>query len=260
MNVSKKTILVTGATGGIGSELSRLLAERGASLVLTCFNERLLGELQQKLGEEHHIVPADISSSEGRQAIASQCQEVGGVDAVINLAGILDFKLFEAQSAAIIEKILAVNLTAVMLLCHSLIPMLRNRAESAIVNVGSTFGSIGHPGFIAYCASKAGVRGFSEALSRELSDTPIQVSYIAPRATNTPLNNEAINALNSALGNKSDTPEYVARQIFDVLEHDSRVRYLGWPEKLFVRINAVFPRLVDNALSKKLSVIKQYAK
>lgn len=260
MNVADKTILVTGATGGIGSELSRLLSEKGARLVLTCFNEKLLHELRERLGEQHVIVPADVSSEQGREAIVTACTEAGGIDAVINVAGILDFKLFELQSTSIIEKIMSVNLVAVMLLCHSLLPLLKQRSSAALVNVGSTFGSIGHPGFIAYCASKAGVRSFSEALARELADTSIRVSYIAPRATNTPLNNSAINSLNEALGNKSDTPEYVARQILDVLEHNSRVRYLGWPEKLFVRINAIFPSLVDGALGKKLAVIKQFAK
>jgi len=60
---------------------------------------------------------------------------------------------------------------------------LRSRSEAAVVNIGSTFGSIGHPGFATYCASKFGLRGFTETLRRELSDTGIQVFYIAPRAT-----------------------------------------------------------------------------
>lgn len=260
MNLKDKTILLTGATGGIGSELSRVLSDRGARLVLTCFNDSLLRELNSKLGDKHSIVPADISCPEGRQKILLACEAAGGVDGVINLAGILDFRLFELQSPAVIEKIISVNLTAVMLLCHDMIPHLRSRREAAIINVGSTFGSIGHPGFIAYCASKAGVRSFSEALSRELADSAIKVSYVAPRATQTALNNDAINGMNTALGNKSDTPEYVARQIVSAIEHDTKTRYIGWPEKFFVRINALFPGVVDGALFKKLAVIKQYAK
>jgi len=259
MKVKDKTILVTGSTGGIGSALCSLLAKRGTRLILTCYDEELLARLKAKLGSKHTTVTADLSSTQGRKEIAIACERNGGIDAVINLAGILDFNLFEKQSQETIEKILSINLVSVMLLCHELIPMLREKSTATIVNVGSTFGSIGHPGFAAYCASKAGVRCFTEALSRELADSDIHVSYIAPRATSTSLNTDQINALNTALGNKSDSPEYVANQIVEVIERDARLRFLGWPEKLFVRVNALFPGLVHGALVKKLSVIKQYA-
>ncbi|MDP6651237.1 MAG: SDR family oxidoreductase [Gammaproteobacteria bacterium] len=259
MRVKDKTILVTGATGGIGSALCSLLAKRGARLILTCYNDELLAWLKAKLGSGHTTVTADISSNQGRKEIVTACTRNGGIDAVINLAGILDFNLFEKQSEETIDKILSINLVSVMLLCHELIPMLREKPTAAIANIGSTFGSIGHPGFAAYCASKAGVRCFTEALSRELADSDIHVSYIAPRATSTSLNTDQINALNTALGNKSDSPEYVADQIVEVIEQDAWLRFLGWPEKLFVRVNALCPGLVHGALVKKLSVIKQYA-
>ena len=259
MNINGKNILVTGATGGIGTELCKLLEQRGARLVLTCYSDELLKKLQGSLQHQHTIVKADISTADGRGTIVRACEQSGGIDAAINVAGILDFNLFEKQAEATIEKTLNINLVSVMLLCHGLIPLLRRPTEAALINVGSIFGSIGHPGFAAYCASKAGVRCFTEALSRELADTAIHVSYIAPRATARALNSEGVNALNRALGNKSDTPSYVAAQILNVLEHDRRTRYLGWPEKLFVRVNAIFPGLVDGALIKKLPTIKQFA-
>jgi short-subunit dehydrogenase len=259
MKLNQKTVLVTGATGGIGSQLCKLLAGRGAKLILTCYNEELLRQLQQELGGEHVMVAADISCSTGRQQLLAACTEQGGVDAIINIAGILDFNLFEQQTEALIEKIVTLNLLAVMMLCHGLIPQLRSKPEAAIVNVGSTFGSIGHPGFVAYCASKAGVKCFTEALSRELADSNIHIGYIAPRATSTSLNSDQVNSLNLALGNKSDSPAYVAGEILDLLEHDRSLRFLGWPEKLFVRVNALFPGVVRAALVKKLDVIKHYA-
>ena len=72
-------------------------------------------------------------------------------------------------------------------------------------------------------------------------------------------NDDRVKALNTALGNKSDSPVYVARQILDVLLHDRALRYLGWPEKLFVRVNALFPGIVRGALVKQLDVIKLHA-
>ena len=128
----------------------------------------------------------------------------------------------------------------------------------ALVLVGSTFGSIGFPGYTAYCASKFGLRGFSEALRRELADTPVQVVYVAPRATATAMNPAPVNELNRALGNAMDAPEAVAAQILQAMEKDERRRFLGWPEKLFVVINGILPKLVDKAMLKQLPVIRRF--
>ena len=105
-----------------------------------------------------------------------------------------------------------------MLLCQGLLPLLRNRPEAAIVNIGSTFGSIGHPGFATYCASKFGLRGFTETLRRELADTEVQVYYVAPRATRTDMNSAAVVQLNEELGNAMDPPDVVKTQPCSRLE------------------------------------------
>lgn len=259
MQLAHSTILVTGATGGIGSEVCRLLAAEGATLVMSCINPVPLDDLRGELGAGHRSVAADIATPAGREAVLAACREAGGIDALINLAGILDFNLFAAQAPATIERILQVNAVAPMLLTRLLLPVLQARAEARIVNVGSTFGSIGHPGFVAYCASKAAIRSFSEALARELADTRVSVAYIAPRATATPLNSGRVVALNAALGNRSDTPAAVAGAIVALLRGKARLRHLGWPEKLFVRINALLPSVVHAALVKKLPLIKRFA-
>lgn len=258
MQLMNKKVLVTGATGGIGSVLCKLLVAQGCQLIFTCVDAALLEKLQGELGSAHIAVQADISSDEGRAKIVAMCEEDDGIDAVINLAGILNFQLFENQSPSLISATVGINMLAPMMLCHDLIKVLKNKSESAILNVGSIFGSIGHPGFVAYCASKGGMKSFSEALSRELADTPICVSYIAPRATSTKLNSTNIEKLNKALGNKSDSPEFVAGKIVEVLQSGKRLKYLGWPEKFFVRVNALFPGIVHGALVKKLSLIKQH--
>ena len=104
------------------------------------------------------------------------------------------------------------------------------------------------------------MKTFTEALSRELADTNIAVSYIAPRATATALNSDRVNDMNKALGNNTDTPDYVARQIVNHLQQEKALSYLGWPEKFFVRLNALLPSVVHNALVKKLGLIKQFAR
>lgn len=259
MQLHDKRILVTGATGGIGTQLCRQLAARGAHLVLVCMDPQRLQALQHELGEVHHCLAADISTDEGRAAIVEACTAGGGIDAVVNLAGLLDFGWFQRQRPEQLERLLQVNTVAPILLTRQLLPQLLCRREARIVNVGSIFGSIGHPGFAAYCASKAAIKSFSEALSRELADTAVSVGYIAPRATRTALNSDKVRALNAELGTREDPPELVAREICAMLEGSRRQRFLGWPEQLFVLINAVLPSVVHKALVGKLPVIRKFA-
>ena len=260
MNLNNCRILLTGAAGGIGGAVAQALSLKGANLLLVGRNEQVLEPLAQKLVGEHQVVVADITTSEGRKYIIEECHQSGGIDLMINLAGVLDFQFFDQQSESCIEQTLSTNLLAPMLLCNRLIPLLKQKTKAAIVNVGSTFGSIGHPGFTTYCASKFGLRGFTEALSRELADTKIKVFYLAPRATATGLHSDAITALNDDLGNKIDSPEWVASELVTLLGSNKHQRYLGWPEKLFVRLNALFPEIVHNAFIKKISIIRQHAK
>jgi short-subunit dehydrogenase len=144
-----------------------------------------------------------------------------------------------------------------MRLCQLFLAQLHAN-KGSIVNVGSSFGSIGYPYQTLYCASKFGLRGFSEALSRELSDTPVKVSYLAPRATDTDINDAQTRAMNKALGNQMDSPKLVADELVALLNSNKTRRFIGFPEKLFARINGVFPRIVDNAIAKQLPKIKQF--
>lgn len=259
MNLAGKTLLITGATGGIGFELCKLLGAQGVRLLMSGSRSEELQQLNRALGDAHKCVCADLSTAQGRATVIAACADIGGVDGVLNLAGTLDFNLFARQTAAQIERTVTTNLLAPMLLSHALLPMLASRKEAIIYNVGSIFASIGHPGFVTYCASKAAIKSFTEALSRELADTSIRVAYIAPRATRTTMNDRRVNAMNAVLGNQSDSPQFVAEEIVKQLKGSARTRYLGWPEKLFVRINALLPGLVHRSLVKNLKIIKQYA-
>jgi len=263
MELQGKRILLTGANGGIGSALVRQLAKEGCKLVLCSQQqpplEKMAGELAASgYAGSVEIMAADLSRSEDRRRVVSQCEALDGIDILINLAGMLDFRLFEDQPEEVVNKLVNLNLLAPMHLCQLLLPQLKTRPEAMILNVGSIFGSIGHPGFVAYCTSKAGMKMFSESLARELADTNVKVAYIAPRATATALNSNKVNDLNLALGNSVDSPDHVAQQIIAQLKSGKILQYLGWPEKLFVRVNALLPSVVHNALVKKLSIIKGF--
>ncbi len=128
-----------------------------------------------------------------------------------------------------------------------------------MVVIGSTFGSLGYPGFAAYSASKFGLRGLMEALSREYADTSLRFQYLAPRATRTAFNTPAVDALNAELKVASDPPQDVAEKLVRSIIRGETRRQLGWPEKLFVRINGILPSLVDSSLRGQLSIIRRHA-
>lgn len=143
--------------------------------------------------------------------------------------------------------------------CTNLLGHLRSRPRAAILNIGSVFGHIGYPGYALYSASKFALRGFSQALRRELAGSRVQVHDLAPRATRTPINPPAVVAMNAELGVTMDPPGVVARRARELLATDTVEGVIGWPEKFFARLNAVLPRLVDRALAKQLPVIRRHA-
>jgi short-subunit dehydrogenase len=244
----------------MGTLIARSLAARGTRLVIVDINESRLNALQQQLGDKHLSVVTDLTTTEGRTELLRVCRELRSIDILINAAGISDYALLERHSASRIQLMTTVNLIVPMLLCQDFVPLLQRSPEPAIVNLGSTFGSIGHPGFAVYCASKFGLRGFTESLRRELADTAIQVFYLAPRATQTDMNSAAVVSLNHELGNAMDKPELVVENLLRLLTDKQGGDYfMGWPEKLFVRINGLLPKIVDSAIGKQLSTIKRYA-
>lgn len=260
MELINKTIVITGASGGIGSETAKLLSQESTRLILVGRNQAalkaLLAEVNASSQATHSYVVADLSKSEGRQALYDAATDA---DALINLAGVNQLAMFSDMNDRQVANMISSNLTVPMLLCKAMLPILCAKPESALINVGSILGSIGMPGYTAYCASKFGLRGFTESLRRELADTNLQVSYVAPRATQTGMNDTQVAALNSALGNQTDAPQQVAKVIVGVLKgSQARRKYLGWPEKLFVHLNAILPKLVDGSLRKQLNVVKRF--
>ncbi len=252
--------LVTGASGGIGQALVDTLCAGGARLLLAARRPLTLESLARSHPGQVTVVEADLLTAAGRDAVLAAAQELGGLNCLINAAGVNRFGLLEDQDDDALAELIGLNLTATVQLTARLLPLLQQADKALIVNVGSTFGSIGHPGFAAYCASKFALRGFSEALRRELADTRVKVLYVAPRATRTAMNSTPVMEMNAALSVAMDAPETVAAAIVDAIRAERRESYLGWPEKLFVRLNGLLPRAVDRALRKQLPVVKRFGR
>lgn len=263
MKLHDQRILLTGASGGIGQALARELARQGARLGLLGLDAEALKQLAAELvetGAEATVIPVDITRAEQReQALRDMRQAFGGTDILINSAGVTDFTGFAGQDPGSIDRILQINVTAAVQLTRALLPDLMAQGHGQIVNLGSIFGSIAFPYFAVYSASKFALRGFSEALRRELQGTGVGVTYVAPRAVRTPLNSQAVYQMAEAVKMNLDEPEAVARRLVRALEARSKDVYLGFPESLFVRINGLLPRLVDGALRKQAEIMRRFA-
>jgi len=263
MKLESQRVLLTGATGGIGCVIARRLLEEGAHVLLVGRDERSLASLVKSFAFAEDRVEAQVADLTHRQARSELCdyarQWHGGVEVLINNAGLNPFSLYEDLSAEQLDQCLAVNVHAPMHLCRDLLPWLKTRESAAIVNVGSVFGSIGFPGYVAYSATKFAIRGFSEALRRELADTRIAVKYLAPRATRTAMNSAAVEDMNSLLKVAMDAPDRVARELVALLKSRRHSAVVGWPEKAFTKVNAVLPGIVDRAVRGQLPTIRAFA-
>ncbi|MFT4826588.1 MAG: short-subunit dehydrogenase [Halioglobus sp.] len=257
MDLENKIVLLTGATGGIGAAVAQQFAKAGARLILVSRSEDKLNALSAELaGQGHVTVAADITTPAGRKQIVEACQN--GLDVLVNNAGVNHFGMLDEQSEEQLISMFEVNMLAPILLTRALLEQLR-KCDSAIINIGSGYGSIGCAGYCGYSATKFGLRGFTEALRRELDDSSVSVGYLAPRATATGMNSEEVVAMNSQLGNRMDDAEWVAKQLMILLSQRDGARFLGWPERFFIKLNCLFPGVVDKALGRQLPIIRRYA-
>lgn len=262
MRPEQMTVVLTGACGGIGQLLARRLAAAGASLYLCGRDAEALAALERELraqtiaGQWVEARAVDLTDDADTDRWLQSFGHT--VNVLINNAGICKFDLFERLGDRDIESIMNLNSIVPMKLTRKLLPQLKAAPAARVVNIASTFGAIGFPGYAVYSASKYAIRGFSQALRRELADTSIDVGCILPRATRTAINSERVVEMNRRLGVAMDPPEKAAAAIVAFVCGTGGELALGWPEKLLVRLNSVFPALIGNAISKKLPLIKQY--
>ncbi len=240
MRLKGKHVVLTGGAGGLGSRMAALMQKKGARLTIV--------DRASELSFEADLITGDLSTQEGIEAIGQKLQEIEP-DILINLAGVQYFGPLERQDPASVVLTYMINLVAPVLLSQAVLPGMRERGRGQIVNIGSIFGSINFAHFATYSSAKAGLRGFSEALRRELEGENIGVTYIAPRAVKTPLNNETVLRYAELTRMNMDEPDKVAKKIVRAIIAGKKDVYLGFPESFFVRVNAVMPRLVDSSLA-----------
>jgi short-subunit dehydrogenase len=254
MQLEQKLVLVTGAGSGIGRALCIEAAQRGMMVALCGRRKDALEATGALLpATTHLIIPADITRPEDRRRIVDRIRsERGALDFLINNAGIVEGGPLETFDDDALARTFQTNVMAPIALTRDLMPLLIAAKPSRVINVGSIFGDIGYPDFTCYSASKFALRGFSIALRREWKRKGIGVTYAAPRATRTDAA-VAFSGLIAKTKMSMDSTEQVARQIWRAIASGRDSVYAPAPERVYVLIQRLFPRIIDWSLSRPSS-------
>ena len=242
MKATDARVLLTGASGGIGQAMALTLRQAGAHVMG-------IGRAAAPTAAGTDWVQADLTTAEGQTAVG-EAAAAWGANVLVHAAGLPCFGALGAVPPAQVQAVLQANLLAPLLLTQRLLPQLLRQPRAQIVFVGSALGRIGLPGFSVYGASKAGLHGFAEAQRRELDGTPVRVQILGPRSTRTGFNDATVEAYNRATGTAMDRPELVAAALLQLIESEAAERFLGFPERLAVRLNGVLGALLDGSFVK----------
>lgn len=180
-NLTGKTALITGASGGIGGAIAKALHAQGATVALNGRNEEALKKLAADIGANVHVIVGALDTAEQAEAVIKQAEEkMGGVDILVNNAGLTKDGLFMRMKDEDWQVVQDVNLTAPFRLTRAAIKGMMKKRFGRIINITSVVGVTGNPGQANYCASKAGMIGMSKSMAAEVASRGITVNCVAP--------------------------------------------------------------------------------
>ncbi|WP_120500946.1 3-oxoacyl-[acyl-carrier-protein] reductase [Roseovarius sp. EL26] len=229
-DLTGKTALITGASGGIGGAIAKALHGAGATVGLSGTRVEPLEALAAELGERAHVLPCNLSDPAAVDALPKDAAAaMGGLDILVNNAGITRDQIFMRMSDEEWQSVLDVNLTSTMRLCRGVMrPMMKAR-WGRIINIGSIVGSTGNPGQVNYAASKAGTIGLTKSIAYEVASRGITANVVSPgfiaTAMTDKLNDDQKAAINGKIpAARMGAPEEIA----------AAVLYLASPEAGYV--------------------------
>jgi 3-oxoacyl-[acyl-carrier protein] reductase len=187
-DLTGKTALVTGASGGIGGAIARALHRQGAAVMLAGTRQAVLEALAAELGERAHVAVADLADAAAADALVKRAEEaMGKLDVLVNNAGLTRDGLAVRMKDEDWQKVLDVNLTAGFRLARAALRGMMRRRAGRIIGITSVVGVTGNPGQANYAASKAGMIGMSKALAAEVASRGITVNCVAPGFITSPM-------------------------------------------------------------------------
>ena len=226
-NLTGKTALVTGATGGIGAAIAKALHAAGATVAISGTRAAVLEQLKSELGERCHVIPCNLSdAADVEKLVPSAEAAMGSVDILVNNAGITKDGLAMRMKDDDWQQVIDVNLTASFRLARAAMRAMMKKRWGRIVNITSVVGVTGNPGQANYVASKAGVIGLTKSLAQELASRNVTVNAVAPGFIATPMTDvlndkqkEAI--LGRVPAGRLGTPEEIAAAVLYLASEES---------------------------------------
>jgi 3-oxoacyl-[acyl-carrier protein] reductase len=229
-DLTGKTALITGASGGIGGAIAHALHGAGATVALSGTRVDPLEALAAELGSRAHVLPCNLGDAEAVNALPKQATEaMGSVDILVNNAGITRDNLFMRMSEDEWSSVLEVNLTSTMRLCKGVIRGMMKARWGRIVNISSVVGATGNPGQANYAASKAGMVGMSKSIAYEVASRGITVNCVAPGFITTAMTDKLTD--DQKAGILTQVP---AGRMGEASEIGAAVLYLASPEAAYV--------------------------
>lgn len=253
-----RRILVTGASSGIGRCVAVQAAEAGARVAFVARSADKLEALAHTLvssGLTALALPADVTSDHDRRRVLEATRQAwGGLDVLINNAGVGSFGHFADSSEAVLRQVMEVNFFAPAELCRLAVPLLRQGNRPVIVNVASMCGRRGLPAWTEYSASKFGLCGLTEALRGEYTRFGIDVLLVLPGLTRTELGSHLLRNAGRMAIDFADgmMPEQVADRILRALRRNQTETVVGNEARWMLRLNRWFPRIVDRLMDRKV--------
>lgn len=247
---------MTGATSGLGKALAEEFLEGRNSLLVTGRREELLKLIAAdyiKAGLQCELVAGDITDQSVRQQLIEKCEyEFGGMDCLVNNAGVGAMGRFDQADPQRLKKVFEVNVFAMMELTRLAIPLLKSANKSMIVNIGSVLGHRAVPLKSEYSASKFAVHGFSDALRAELALDKIDVLHVCPGTIDTEFFESAVEDATKRdwkAGGKM-TPDYVAQKVIRAMERGKHELTLPSSAKMLVWLDRLFPTFANFLVAK----------
>ena len=255
--LSEQTVVLTGASSGIGKETAVELGRRGANLVLAARTEEALRNTAQeaaRVGGTAEVVVTDVADPAQVDRLADRAVErFGRIDTWVNNAAVSEFATVENTRPEELERLMKVNLLGPIYGMQAALRVMKPRGDGTIVNVASVLGHVSVPLQAGYCASKHGLIGFADSLRLELKreESQLEVVTVMPSSINTPFFDNARARLAGHAPQPMPPaydPSAVAQAIARVCEHPQRDVVVGGAGKIFVLLNRIHPKLVDWAV------------
>lgn len=263
-----KTVVITGASSGIGEELAVVLAGRGAQVVLAARSEAELERVRQRCaqaGGRAWVVPTDVGNPEDcRRLVARAVEACGGIDAFVNNAGLgMRGRFEDVTDLSIFERLMRVNYLGPVYCTHAALPYLKER-RGLLVAVSSLTGKSGAPNRSGYAATKHAMQGFFDSLRIELSGTGVDVLVVSPGFVTSNIRARALGPGGSAghtdiaeeKGNRMMDARTCAELILRAMERRERELVMMPAAKLLLAVKALVPGVIDRLASRMMKQVR----